>query len=330
MADWVPWCNRDSEPEQRIHQNLTETARNRILYTINEVASKDNVSEAYRRYRLETGQDIEYFTTKSIQQKKESLNRFLKEEELDDVLTFIEIFLNKLWEATRISSDSHYPVDTLLSVDEYLRRILVEEGILLRIQPEREKIERFAEKISNHQKVKGGYQSRHSRPSHRTLPDKDFNIQFERLANQSIVESDQAVRALAKTQRWQDELKPYNEAWAKYQDEQFSYIIPEKLYNSLEATLVKICVEEQGWNSEKDGVGRYLNSIKENGLFEPNKAMIGEWQQIVSGIQVGVQRTGDDRKRHENIDQDYCILLLHQVGAFLTFIINRYEDEYLE
>ncbi|MCQ4334901.1 hypothetical protein KM295_15730 [Natronomonas sp. F2-12] len=98
--------------------------------------------------------------------------------------------------------------------------------------------------------------------------------------------------------------------------------------NSLEAVLIKICVEERGWNNEGDGVSAYLNSIKDKGLFDPNEAMFAEWEQIINGLQIGVQRTGGDRKRHETFDQDYSILLLHQVGAFLTFVINRYEDQY--
>jgi hypothetical protein len=90
-----------------------------------------------------------------------------------------------------------------------------------------------------------------------------------------------------------------------------------------------MCVEEQDWNSEADGVAAYVESLKENGIFEPNQAMVYEWKQIIEGVKTGVNRTGNDRKRHETFDADYALLLLHQVGSFLSFIISRYEAKYI-
>jgi len=325
--DWVPWYNRNSEPEQRIHDEFTESAANRTSFAINEVASRSEIANAYREYRIETGREVEYFETANTAPAKQSLDHFVETEDLEHVLTLLEILLNELWIESDHSRENH-STDELLELDKKLRRILIEEGILLRIRPETDVIERFAEQLDRYRSNTGGYKSRH-RPSYSTPPEKEFNIRFEKLANESVIQSDQELRALGKQERWKDELEPYNEAWEQYQNQQFSYIIPEKLYNSLEAVLEKICVQEQGWNSSGDGVGSYLSSLQDNGLFDPNEAMIGEWQQIVGGLKVGVQRTGGDRKRHGNIDQDYCILLLHQVGAFLTFIINRYEDQYL-
>lgn len=324
--DWIPWYNRNSVSEQRIHEGLTESAANRTSYAINEVASRSEIAIAYRKYRVETGRNVGYFETSNTAPAKSSLDRFIESEELNHVLTLLELLLNELWVESDPSRENPSG-NELLDLDQDLRRILIEEGILLRIRPERVDLMKYAEELSRYRSNSGGYKSRH-RPSYSTPPEKEFDIRFERLANESVIHSDQELRVLGKQERWSEELEPYNEAWQQYQNQQFSYIIPEKLYNSLEAVLEKICVEEQSWNNSGDGVGSYLSSLQENGLFNPNEAMIGEWQQIVGGLKIGVQRAGGDRKRHGNIDQDYCILLLHQVGSFLTFVINRYEDQY--
>lgn len=326
MTDWIPWKNRNDDLEQRIHKDLTDKAANRMAFSLNQIASRSEIDDAYTEYGTETGKHVNYFETANSGPAKASLDKFISNENIDDVLTLVEILINQLWEESAISRENH-SAENLLDIDRKLRRILVEEGILLRLRPERDEIEKFAERLTRYEESKnrGGYASRHNTQSR---PEKSFNIHFETLADESVIESDQELRALGKKDRWEKELNPYNEAWNQYQKEQFSYLIAEKLYNSLEAVLIKICVKEQGWNSEGDGVSAYLDSIKENGLFDPNKAMFAEWDQIINGIQIGVQRTGGDRKRHQNFGQDYAILLLHQVGAFLTFIINRYEDEY--
>lgn len=329
MSGWIPWCNRQSEPEQRVHKDLTESAAKRMAFSLNQIAARGEIDEAYTEYRTETGRHVNYFKTANTAPAKESLDRFISTEELGDVLTLVELLMNKFWEESSFSGENHSHKE-LLDFDSKLRRILVEEGILLRVRPERDDIEAFAEQLALYrERGSGGYSSRHRLTSQES-PEKPFNLHFETLADGSVIESDQQLRMLGKKERWEDELHPYDEAWEQYQDEQFSYVIAEKLYNSLEAVLVKICVEERGWNEEGDGVSDYLRSLKENGVFDPNEAMFAEWEQIIHGIQIGVQRTGGDRKRHVEFEQDYAILLLHQVGAFLTFVINRYEDEYAD
>lgn len=325
MADWIPWQNRHTEPEQRIHEELTEDAAKRFAFALNDIAERSEIESAYSKFRIETGRSIDYFKTTNSGPAKESSGRLILNEDSELVNTYIELLLNELWTESDYSRENH-PTEELLELDDTLRRILVEEGILLRIRPDRERLKEYAESVAGYRNSSGGgYRSRHVR-SEPTPPKKDFNIEFERLANEAVVDADQHLRALGKHERWKDELRPYEEAWEQYQNQQFSYIIPEKLYNSLEAVLEKICVELEGWNTTGQGVGTYLQSIQEHGLFDPNEAMVGEWQQIVGGLKVGVQRTGGDRKRHGKIDQDYCILLLHQIAAFLIFVINRYEE----
>ncbi|ERG92746.1 MAG: hypothetical protein J07HQW1_02793 [Haloquadratum walsbyi J07HQW1] len=133
---------------------------------------------------------------------------------------------------------------------------------------------------------------------------RQFLFEFEKLADQSFVEADQQIRGLTKGRKWEDELTGYNEAWDLYEDGVFTFVIAEKLYNSLEAITQKICVDLQDWADEDDSFGTYVETMREKGLFEPNDAMQAEWQKILSGVEQGVNRTGGDRKRHESIDRD--------------------------
>lgn len=311
FGSFIPWGRRHSEPEQRIHEELTETARRRVAHAVTQLAHRAEIHDTVRKFQVETGKSLNDFDVKNTGPAKQSQFAFILDADHEDLLTYLEILLNEVWEPSNMSNRDH-SYEELVDLDEMLRRILFEEGILLRLRPDRETVAAIV-----------GDQSTSSRGSF--VPLEGEPLRFERLSDEAVIEADQEMRVLAKGDRWEGPLKGYNEAWEMYQDGQFSFIIAEKLYNSLESVLEEICVSE-GWNSSEDTVGTYLNSLREHGLFEPNDKMVGEWQQILGGIRTGVQRTGGDRKGHEQFDQDYVILLLHQVAAFLTFLINRYED----
>lgn len=283
------------------------------------VASGGEVEEAVRELQIETGKPVDVDAS-SDDKLKRTAGGFIESEDHDEVLSFLEILLEEIWTPSSNDNPSH---EELLDLDSKIRRILFEEGILLQVQPDREYVETRRIEILEGAKLRKTLEQTVG-PLEPTEYD---HFRFERLTDETVIEADQAIRALAKEERWGSPLEPYNEAWEMYQDGQFTYVIAEKLYNSLEAVLTEICVSE-GWNDPEEGVGDYLDSLREHGLFEPNDAMVGEWEQILGGIRVGVQRTGSDRKRHDWMDQDYAILLIHQVAAFLTFIINRYEDQF--
>lgn len=325
----VPWYNRHREIEPRVHKELTEKAANRIKFALDNIVSYGEIDDAYKLYRAEVGLHHDYLEVDNYGPAIDGVGTLLQNEDMGHALTFLELIIDILWTQSDYSSENH-SVEALFKFDSDIRRILVEQGILLRLRPDQKEVEEYARRLHEYQNrdhmVSAVYRQR-GNDSPPTMP---FSFQFEELSHESLIESDQQVRALGKEQRWSDALEPYNEAWKLYQDEQFSRIIPEKLYNSLESVLERICVEEQDWNTENDQIGSYLGSCRENGLFEPNDAMVGEWEQILGGIQIGIQRSGSDRKDHATIDQHYCILLLHQVGAFLTFLITRYDDEYGE
>jgi tetratricopeptide (TPR) repeat protein len=325
----VPWYNRHREIKPRVHKELTEQAANRLKFTLDNIASYGEIDDAYNLYRAETGVHHDYFEVANYGPAIDAVGTLLQNEDLDHALTFLELILDILWTPSNSSRENH-SAEALLKFDDNLRRILVEEGILLRLRPDQQEVVEYAQQLHNYQNRSQAERLVAHQRGDDTPPAQNISFRFDELSHESIIESDQQLRVLAKEQRWSDALEPYNEAWELYQDEQFSRIIAEKLYNSLESVLEQICVEEQDWNTANDQVGTYLDSCREHGLFEPNDKMVGEWNQIFGGLRTGVQRSGGDRKDHGTIDQHYCVLLLHQVGAFLTFLITRYEDQYSE
>jgi len=235
----------------------------------------------------------------------------MDEENMDLILDYLEYLINVAWTGEGFSRNGRYmgyyfEEDEIIEMATKIQAVLVECGITVQMKPSAE------EMIE-----KDGYR-----------PHEENWVKFQQISDETIIEADQETRTIALGETWKEPVQGYNEAWKMYGEGELSYVIPEKLYNSLEAVCEKICVELEGWENEDATVGTYLSTMREKGLFEPNDTMVGEWQQIQGGLQTAVQKLGKDRKRHEEIDQDYAILLLHQTSAFLSFVIKRYEAKY--
>ncbi|MFD1586171.1 hypothetical protein ACFR9U_04195 [Halorientalis brevis] len=306
MFDFLPWSKRNSEPEQRIHEEITPPARKRIAHSLRFV-EKEDISSAYDTLVELTGNDPHWFEY-SHKRKQEQYNFILNVDDQDILLDYLEFLLNTIWRSRGSYSTPTYSTNDLIEACLKVEMALIEEGILIQMKPS---------------------------PSEEMIKDEwnrnDYHkIIFQQLSDETIIESDQELRVLALGDTWKEPLEGYNEAWQLYKEGTFTYVIPEKLYNSLEAVCERICIDNEEWLDESAGLGDCISELREQGLFKPNDEMVAEWQKIASGIQVGVQRAGGDRKRHEKIDQDYLILLLHQVSSFLTFVIKRYEKEIRE
>lgn len=302
MRDFVPRSRRNSEPEPRIHEELTETARIRLANILREMW-QTHIEEAYNHLVNYTGQEISDLDLRKEHRARSSLQEFIKTEENEDLIwDYLEYLLNVAWSDGRAYPSSEEVLDMAADIE----KVLIEEGILVQMKP--------------------SVKEMNSYDTYR--PDKNEYMTFQQVADETIIEADQELRTLALGDRWRDPLSGYNEAWELYRDDTMTYVIAEKLYNSLEAVVQKICVDLEGWESEGATVGTCLGTMRQKGLFDPNDSMVGEWQQIYGGLQTGVQKLGSDRKRHEEIDQDYAVLLLHQTSTFLTFVIKRYEERY--
>lgn len=312
---FVPWSKRNSTPEPKVEEELTKKAQDRLANVVSECSRKWVIIETARKYEGEFGETKgDFDRSQSVNDLRRLQTGLLKHVDRGKALTYIELLLNTSWS----ECDGHKDrVAELMKMDDKIRRVLREERIMLELKPEREKLPLVETEDHLGRETETLYD-----------PDEFESFQFEKLADQSFVEADQQLRGLTKGERWEDELTGYNEAWELYENGTFTFVIAEKLYNSLEAVSEKICAGLEDWEDEGETFGTYVEAMRENDLFEPNDAMQHEWQQILSGIETGVNRTGGDRKRHGTIDQNYAILLLHQVASFLAFIIKSYESEY--
>lgn len=300
-----PWSKRNSDPEPRIHQNLTPNARKRIAHTL-EFVDQNDIDRAYDELVELTGKDPDVFN--HSHSRNEAQYEFItNHEDQDVVIDYLELLINVVWRTEvekRYTTENKYSEDKLIERCAKIEKALIENGVLIQMSPS---------------------------PSEEMITDDwsrvyDYDkIIFKQLSDETIIESDQELRVLALGDEWKEPLEAYNEAWQLYKDDTFTYVVAEKLYNSLEAVCKEICIEKEGWLEEGATVGDCLDELREKGLFKPNDEMVAEWTQIAKGIQIGVQRTGGDRKRHEQIDQDYLILILHQISSFLTFVIKQYE-----
>ena len=156
------------------------------------------------------------------------------------------------------------------------------------------------------------------------------NFNFEEMGSEIMQEADEEVRGLMQGTVWEEPLRGYNEAYELYLDRKYGKEIPEKLYNSIEAVVTTICVDLEGWEGSKErNLKHYLDILREEKVFAPNPIMKAEVGDLIDSMEKAFSKAGNDRKnRHELIDRRYCTLMLHQVSAYLVFIIKRYEDEY--
>lgn len=206
MWDFTPWSKRNSEPEPRIHEEFTEPARIRLAAILQDVEPK-HVEKAFKHLLDYTGQDPG-FDLRSSKTTIQSLMDFLKtEEDMNLLLDFLEYLLNVTW-----SDGKFRRKNDVMKMALKIEKTLVEEGILVQMKPSLEEM--------------NSYDSRYH-------PKKHEYVRFQQVADETIIEADQELRVLALGDTWEEPLSGYNEAWELYRDGTLTYVIAEKLYNSL-------------------------------------------------------------------------------------------------
>lgn len=302
--NFYPWIERHSEPEPRIRKELTEAARVRIANSMKVVDGK-HIQEGYDEMRDYTGRTIYGFDVSGRTPAMRSQYEFILDEDndIDLVLTYLEYVLNIAFTDTAVQT--RLLQGEGVELIHKLNRTFDDEGILVHVKPSAREID-----------------ERSFRPS------ADELIQFQQVADETIIRADQETRTLALGEEWEKPLRPYNEAWKLYKDGTHTTSIIEKLYNSLELTTEKICSELKDWEDGGKGVGRYLQVLQDEGIFDEGPQMGEEITHLTKSLEILLHRLAGKRKRHKDINPDYCILVLHQVSAYLSFIIKRYEELY--
>lgn len=153
-------------------------------------------------------------------------------------------------------------------------------------------------------------------------------VRFRQIESRAMEDVDKEIQALAEEEPWEDALKGYNDAFERYLQGDFDEQIPKKLYYSIEEVLKTICVDEEGWTDNRELVhSEYLQLMKDNDFYHAHGATVAELNQFLDSLERMVAKISDDRKqRHAYHDRTYATMLIHQIGAYLYFLINRHKE----
>lgn len=302
MADeYEPLIDREREPKSRIHEELTRPARERLA-EITVSRDKDDRKSAFKATMKLVGRSpvLQCFSENRRSQLKNKNDHyeFIYKGDTLHVLTYIEQLYLKSYSYKKKRKTAKEIRESSGVIDDHhtfsdIRKVLITEGLLWEIE----------------------------------WADKGGVIQFRPLASEAMADIDAEIQKLAGDERWEPALEPYNAAFERYLDGDFDELIPKKLYNSVEILLQTICVDLEEWTDNPDlSHSNYLQMLNDNGFYDANGITSPELESLLDALEKLVAKLGNDRKqRHQYIDREYCTLLLHQVGAYLYFLINRYE-----
>lgn len=154
---------------------------------------------------------------------------------------------------------------------------------------------------------------------------------FEQIASERLDEADKELRSLD-SEGWQDCLEGYNDAFNRYLDGHYDSGVTASLYASIEGVVKRICVDLEGWETRQDkNLKEYLDTMSQHDFFTPNPIMNEELDSLLTSMEKTFNKVGRDKPHRHNtpLGRPYCTLLVHQVAAYLYFLINRY-DQYKE
>lgn len=307
-GDFESLIERRREDESRVHVDLTGRFRERLLQILAPIASyykKNTFDKLFKRLGYTKVQEAIYPSAEPTEVINlvgknigEAESKIVYEGDTVLTLSYVEHMLNISWEdITSLSSSTRMTKGVINEAMNEIIRALESEGILWELKP-----------------------------------DEDGLARFEQMGSEAMQEADDELEGLMAGTVWEEPLRGYNEAYDLYLDRKYGKEVPEKLYNSIEAVVTKICVDLEGWEDNPDrNLKHYLDILREQEVFAPNPIMKAEVGDLVDSMEKAFSKAGNDRKnRHELIDRRYCTLMLHQVSAYLVFIIKRYEDEYGE
>jgi len=340
-------ADRQKAAQARLHTDLTETCRERLAQiTANplriSLSSLDAkgaipdklISNAINRTKEDVGyselEQLIYSLEKEQHQRSETANTFptqmpeaarqgsnskgdsegehlpkhkkiIEDAERDTVLAYLENLLESCarstrndWTNTTVTFSIVDPDRRLSLTTDRINTVLQTEGILWELEKE------------------------------------NIEFHFQPIGSELMAEADGEFSTIAQGKRWRSAASPYNAAYELYRDRTYSREIPEKLYNSIEELTRTICVDLEEWEDNREqNLSVYLDRMRDEGLFEPNNIMRAELGDLTQSMEKAFQKAGAERKnRHSEIDREYCTLLLHQVSAYLTYIIRQYEGKY--
>jgi hypothetical protein len=309
--EYVPLIDREREPKDRVHEDLTKTARERLAKITEDISGSEYQSsetqlEAFDRLKEKVGvstvnNKIHAGDDDEMPMKYAHI-QYVTKGKTRHVLYYLEQLLlihyrryHSYSEATSSELEEKYgnPVEKETTFEK-INDVLVTEGILWKME----------------WTGKGGV------------------IEFNQIESGALKDIDEKVQGLSDEGPWNDSTQRYNAAFDRYLNGDFDDTLVKKLYNSIEELLQTICVDLEGWTEDRDmSHQNYLQLLNEKGVYNANGITAPELGQLLDSLEKMVSKVANDRKqRHAYHDRAYCTLLIHQVGAYLYFIINRYEE----
>ena len=293
------FIRRRKKPESRIHIELTEKSRERIA-SITNFAESWHMEDALKKLQDDIGlSEIKKFFRPYSDGSGLSPNNthhyLINSANKEIVFSYLELFLKITFNAINNQGFSirlYYNEDFLLGIYQKLKAVLIEEGILWELKMKK---------------------------------DEQDNYYFKFIEISSVMQkkSDEELQTIYLGTEWEKYLKSYNEAYKIFLSGANSFVIPEKLYNAFEEVAKKISLDKK-WNlKDKISLSKRLEKMKEENIFG-DKSIFLEINELTNLLIKYSSKIGGDRKRHKNIDEYTCNLLLHQASAWLTYIIKKY------
>jgi hypothetical protein len=300
--------DRERDTKSRIHSELTGSARERLIQVVLQLPTSEDLSRCHenigKQVALSELHDTNTaFDTNDPLQKSISL---LQSADTEATLTFIEYIIKQVYDhfpdtprrsgfvADAEAQYAGYKVSDIVDTINEIEHVLETEGILYRVE--------------------------HTMRSH---------IEFHKIESEAFEESDQKIQALAEIKPWGTALRSYNDAFERYRKGKFDEQIPKKLYHSIEEVLKTICVDLHGWTENREMKhSKYLELLDENDFYKAHGATRDEFGDFVHSLERMVAKVSAERKQKHvpYHDRVYATLLIHQVGAYLYFLISRHED----
>lgn len=295
------FLSRRRKPVSRIHIELTAKSKERLA-SITSFADSHHIESALKELQDEAGfSKISKYIISNVYgiDTKKTHNNLIEKAEQELIFSYLEHFFritfNSLKENGLCQTTRYYGSDFFKDLIKKIENIFTEEGILWELQVKKDKLN-------------------------------DLYFQFNELSSVMQKESDEELQLLYLGTEWEESLKPYSMAYEIFLSGSNSFEIPEKLYNSFEMVVKKICLDN-GWETNGSlKIANYLNKLKEKGIFDQNKIMPTEIEDLLKSMEKTISKIGGDRKRHINMDKYFCNLLLHQSSAWLVYIIKKYSE----
>lgn len=313
--------DRQKASQARVHTELTETCRERIAQiTLNplrlqlsDVHGYGGIPESLIERAIsgtyeDVGYSIQDYVTSSHKNEFTSHRNIVEQADTLEALSYVENLLE------------HINKSSLRDWED----IGVPGGSVGRKQEEiRLRVERTAEKVNVALETEGVLWK---------INVCEDSFDFQPVGSELMQDADNELSVVAQGKKWKSVISPYNAAYDLYVDRTYGYEIPEKLYNSIEELARTICVDEENWEENRElNLSEYLDTMREKNLFAPNNIMQSELGELSRAMERTFQKAGAERKnRHVEIDREYATLLLHQVSAYLTYIIRQYREKYGE